>query len=60
MYIRGLIPRNFAELAEAVPIAMICTGENQMHFANMVGKRVDNSFVDFTYNVVLHLAFQEA
>ena len=28
MYIRGLIPRNFAELAEAVPIAytyVICT-----------------------------------
>ena len=24
MYIRGLIPRNFAELAEAVPIVVFC------------------------------------
>ena len=27
MYIRGLIPRNFAELAEAVPIGMAGVSE---------------------------------
>ena len=27
MYIRGLIPRNFAELAEAVPIGMVGVSE---------------------------------
>ena len=32
MYIRGRIPRNFAELAEAVPIAAVCRTQKLKKF----------------------------
>ena len=32
MYIRGLIPRNFAELAEAVPTGSYCGMKVDVHF----------------------------
>ena len=31
MYIRGLIPRNFAELAEAVPIDVLTDRQHEIH-----------------------------
>ena len=36
MYIGGLIPRNFAELAEAVPIAMNTYVEQHPGFINLL------------------------
>ena len=46
MYIRGLIPRNFAELAEAVPIAFDRENKHYDH-----DQTVPNSLMEQSYLV---------